>query len=396
MDIKQRIKDLSEKYFEEVKKTRRHLHQNPELSFEEFKTSEYITQILDELKIDYKKGIVKTGIIAKVEGENPGKRVIALRADMDALPIQEQNNVTYKSQVDGVMHACGHDVHSSSLIGSLKILNELKEHFEGTILFIFQPGEERAPGGAKRMLAEGALDDPKPGLIIGQHVMPAMNTGTVGFKEGKYMASSDEIYISLKGKGGHAAMPDQVTDTVLIASQIIVSLQQIVSRNADPTIPTVLSFGKVIANGATNVIPYEVNIEGTFRTMDESWRGKAHLRIREIATGIAESMGAECHVKILNGFPLLKNESEVTRKAAQFAKDFLGEENVLDLDIRMTAEDFAFYSQKFPTTFYRLGIKNKNTNAVRALHTSNFDIEEEALKTGMATMAWLAYSFLDE
>lgn len=396
MDIKQAIKNLAENYFEEVRLIRRHIHQNPELSYEEYKTSEYISALLDEFGISYKNGIVKTGIIAKVEGKNPGKKIIALRADMDALPVQEQNNISYKSQVDNVMHACGHDVHSSSLLGTIKILDKIRDHFEGTVLFIFQPGEERVPGGAKLMIAEGALDDPKPELIIGQHVMPYMDVGTVGFKEGIYMASSDEIYITVKGKGGHAAMPDQINDTVLIASQIIVSLQQIVSRNTDPTIPTVLSFGKIIANGATNVIPDEVYIEGTFRTMNEVWRGKAHIRIKEIAIGIAESMGAECQVKILNGFPLLRNNIEITKKSVQFAKEFLDDENVIELDIRMTSEDFAYYSLHFPTTFYRLGVKNKNTTAVRALHTSKFDIEEEALKTGMATMAWLAYSFLNE
>ncbi|NOZ45354.1 MAG: amidohydrolase [Chlorobi bacterium] len=396
MDIKQTIKQLSEDYFKEIRSIRRHLHQFPELSFEEYKTSEFIQNKLDELDIKYEKGFVKTGIVARIEGKNPAKKVVALRADMDALPIAEQNNVSYKSKIKNVMHACGHDIHSASLLGTIKILNEIKDSFEGTVLFIFQPGEERVPGGAKLMLAEGALNNPKPGLIIGQHVMPTMNAGTIGFKKGKYMASSDEIYITISGKGGHGAMPEQNTDTVLIASHIIVSLQQIVSRNANPTIPTVLSFGKVIANGATNVMPDVVKIEGTFRTMDETWRRKAHLQIEEIAKSIAKGMGAECDIKILNGFPLLVNNEDITEKSYRFAEELLGSENVIDMDIRMTAEDFAYYSQCFPATFYRLGVKNKNTNFVKALHSSNFDIDEEALKTGMATMAWLAYSFLNE
>jgi len=396
MDIQNSIKELSEKYFEEIRKIRRHLHQNPELSFEEFETSAYIIKQLKEWGISYSDGFIKTGIVAKIEGNNPSKKVVALRADMDALPIQELNNVAYKSLNNNVMHACGHDVHSSSLLGTLKILNELKEYFEGTVLFIFQPGEERVPGGAKLMIAEGALSNPKPDLVIGQHVMPNMDVGTVGFKEGNYMASSDEIYITISGKGGHAAMPHQITDTVLVASHIIVALQQVVSRHAISTTPTVLSFGKVNAPGATNVIPSEVEIEGTFRTMDESWRGKAHMLIKQIAENIATGMGAECFVKIKNGFPMLKNDVETTRKASNYARQLLGNKNVIDMDIRMTAEDFAVYSQHFPATFYRLGVKNKDVNQVRDLHTPTFDIVEEALITGMQTMAWLAFSFLME
>lgn len=392
--MKERIHALADQYYEDILHIRRHIHANPELSFEEFKTSAFIKEELNKLKISYSEGFVKTGIVGKIICKNPDKKTIALRADMDALPIIEQNEVDYKSQNTGVMHACGHDVHTACLLGTAKILNEIKDELEGTILLVFQPAEEKLPGGAKLMLEEGALNNPKPEIIIGQHVMPGLQSGKVGFKPGMYMASTDEIYLTIKGIGGHAAMPHQLTDNVLITSHIIVALQQIVSRNAFAATPSVLSFGKVDAPGATNVIPAEVKVEGTFRTMDEKWRKEAHQKIQKIASKVAESMGAQCEVEIRNGYPSLINHEETTIKAQKLANEFLGIENVENLDLRMTAEDFAYFSQVMPSTFYRLGVTDKAGKLASPLHSPTFDIDEESLLTGMGTMAYIAAGFL--
>ena len=393
---KDQIQKLSADFFAEIRDIRRHIHQHPELSFHEFETSSFLREKLSGYNIPFRDGYVKTGIVGRIEGHNPRKKVIALRADMDALPIQEQNDIDYNSQKEGVMHACGHDVHTASLLGTAKILNTLKDQFEGTVLLLFQPAEEKLPGGAKLMLEEGALADPKPDIVIGQHVMPGMETGKVGFRPGMYMASTDELYLTIKGKGGHAAMPDQITDTVLIASHIIVALQQISSRQAQASVPTVLSFGKVIANGATNIIPPEVRIEGTFRTMDEKWRKEAHHKIRKIAGSIAEGMGGSCEVHIEHGYPFLVNDESITARAIQYAGDYLGKQQVEQLELRMTAEDFAYYSQAFPATFYRLGVTDKKRILDSPLHSPTFNIDEDAIKTGMGTMAWIAISFLNE
>ncbi len=394
MDLKTKIEKLAHQYFPEVVDIRRHIHQHPELSFEEYKTSEFVCGKLEEYGISYKKGFVKTGIVGTIKGKNPDKKIVALRADMDALPVDEQNEVSYKSVNSGVMHACGHDVHTSSLLGTARILNELRDEWEGTVLLIFQPGEEKLPGGAKLMMEEGALDNPRPDLIIGQHVMPLLEAGKVGFRPGMYMASTDEIYMTVKGSGGHAAMPHQLVDPVLIASHIIVALQQIVSRHANTLVPSVLSFGRVEAKGATNVIPNEVKIEGTFRTLNESWRINAHKKIVKMAQSIAEGMGGSCDVNIKGGYPFLVNDEETTNRSIEFARDILGDSNVVNLDIRMTAEDFAYFSQKYPSTFYRLGVMDKKGTKNSSLHTSTFDVDESALETGMKTMAWLAVSLL--
>lgn len=394
MDLKKKVNELAVGFYTDALAIRRHLHKNPELSFQEFKTSEYIKERLNELGIPFTDGYVKTGIVGKIEGMNPTKKVIALRADMDALPIVEANDVDYKSVNNGVMHACGHDVHTASLLGSAQILCELKSEFEGTILLVFQPAEEKLPGGAKLMLEAGALNNPKPDLIIGQHVMPGLEVGKVGFRSGMYMASADEIYLTVKGKGGHAAMPHQLVDTVLVTSHIIVALQQIVSRNAYAATPSVLSFGMVDARGATNIIPQEVKVAGTFRTMNEEWRKEAHEKIRLMATKVAESMGAECEVDIQVGYPCVINHDEVTRQSIGYAEEIIGKKNVIPLDLRMTAEDFAYYSQEFPATFYRLGIMDTEGRNTAPLHSPNFDIDEKAIETGMETMAYLALQFL--
>jgi len=390
MELVSEIKKLSEQYFDRILEIRRHLHAHPELSFKEFETSKYICSILDEEGIAYRNGIVETGILAEIKGINPEKRTIALRADMDALPIVEANEVSYRSKNEGVMHACGHDVHSSSLLGAGMILNTLKDHWEGTVQMIFQPGEERIPGGASLMLKDGIFDQKRPEHIVGQHVYPELESGMVGFKGGKYMASTDEIYLKVIGKGGHGALPHRNIDPVLIASHIVVGLQQLVSRKARPDIPTVLSFGKILGNGATNVIPDFVNLEGTFRTVDEKWRDIAHQEIKEMATCMAESMGGKCDVKILKGYPCLINDEALTRKKIEAAKAYLGQEKVVDLNIRMTAEDFAYFAQEVPGCFYRLGTGNEKKGIIAPVHNAHFDIDESALITGMGLMAWMA------
>ncbi len=394
MDLKETVKQLTKKYYSDIIAIRRHMHENPELSFQEFNTSKYICSKLDEYGISYKAGYVKTGIVGIIKGKNPDRKVIALRADMDALPIEESDGNQVKSCNKGVMHACGHDAHSASLLGTARILNELKEQWEGTVLLIFQPGEESFPGGAKLMMEEGALDNPKPEIIIGQHVLPDMATGDVGFKEGMYMASGDEVYLTIKGKGGHAAMPHTLTDTVLVASHIIVALQQVVSRIVPANIPTVLSFGKVIANGATNIIPEKVEIAGTLRTMNEEWRGKLKVQIHKIATEMAASMGATCEVKINDGYPVVTNEAKVTAKAFGAAQKYLGQEHVHNMDIRMTAEDFGYYTQAYPCTFYRFGVKQDNNVHTGGLHTPGFNLNESSLETSVGLMAYIALDLL--
>jgi len=388
MDIL-KVKELAAKYANKVVEYRHHLHRHPELSFHEYRTSAYISKFLLENGITFKSGIAGNGILAIIEGVKPGNTV-ALRADIDALPITEQNDCAYKSQNLGVMHACGHDVHTSSLMGTALILNELKNEFSGKILLIFQPAEEKLPGGAKQMLKEGIFNEHKPDVILAQHVNSSMQAGTVGFKSGMYMASTDEIYLTVKGKGGHAAMPHQITDTVLIASNIIVALQQIVSRKTFAAIPTVLSFGKFIADGATNIIPDEVKIEGTFRTMNENWRKEALAQIKFMSQNIAITMGAKCDVKIINGYPSLINDDKITQRVKFLSEQYLGKENVIDIDIRMTAEDFSYFAQIYPATMYRLGTAGTIENTKSLPHSSHFDIDESVMQMSHGLMAWIA------
>jgi amidohydrolase len=370
---------------------RRHIHSNPELSFQEFETVAFVKEQLLEMGILEIKPLANTGLVAIIEGKNPSKKVIALRADMDALPIVEANDVPYKSKNIGVMHACGHDVHTTCLLGAAYILNQNKDLFEGTIKLIFQPGEEKLPGGASVMIAEGVLQNPSVNAVLGQHVMPLIPVGKVGFRSGLYMASTDEIYVKVIGKGGHGAMPHLCIDPVAISAQLITALQQLVSRQANPIIPSVLSFGKVIANGATNVIPNEVYMEGTFRTLDEYWRARAHDLMLQTAHGIVESYGAKVEFEIRKGYPFLKNDPEVTARTKAAATQYLGAENIVDLDIWMAAEDFAYYSQVAPACFYRLGTRNEERGIVSGVHTPTFDIDENALEIGSGLMAFLAY-----
>ncbi|MEI5983316.1 MULTISPECIES: M20 metallopeptidase family protein [Sphingobacterium] len=391
--IKSRIQELAQSYFQDTVNNRRFLHQNPELSFEEYQTSAFVKRVLDDLQIPYE-SMANTGVVALIKGDLPSDKVLALRADMDALPITEVEGRSYGSQNIGVMHACGHDVHTSSLLGVAKILSSLRGDFGGTVKLIFQPGEERLPGGASLMIKEGVLQNPSPQGIVGQHVMPFIEAGKVGFRSGKYMASCDELFMTVRGKGGHGAQPHQNIDPIAITAQIITAMQQIVSRNADPRTPSVLSWGKIVGNGATNVIPDEVYLEGTFRTFDEAWRADAHEKMLKMAVGIAESMGASCDFEVRKGYPFLINEPVITEKARSYAVEYLGADNVLELDLWPAAEDFAYYSQETNACFYRLGTGNVEKGINSAVHTPTFDIDEEALKTSIGLMSYIAVSYL--
>jgi amidohydrolase len=389
----EKIKSLSNSLAEETIGNRHHLHMHPELSFQETATQAFVEKQLNSWGISTSR-LANTGIVAIIKGKNPTKKVVALRADMDALPIIETNDVPYKSQNYGVMHACGHDVHTSSLLGTAHILQSIKEEFEGTVKLIFQPAEEKAPGGASIMIKEGVLENPKPVSIFGQHVATNVPVGKIGFREGMYMASTDELYIKVIGKGGHGAMPDAGIDPIVIASHIIVAMQQIISRNKNPKFPSVLTFGKIEGLGATNVIPDEVNIAGTFRAMDETWRAEGLEKMKKLAEGIADAMGGQAIFEVLKGYPFLQNNPELTRKAKVAAIAYMGEENVVDLDLWMAGEDFAFYTHHVDACFYRLGIRNEDKGITSGVHTPTFDIDEDALAIGPGLMAWLAVNEL--
>ena len=394
MDVKKHIQDRAASILPALVDIRRHIHQNPELSFQEHETAALVEKELHALGLKTQR-LANTGVVAIIEGKNPSKKVVGLRADMDALPIVEVNDGrVYRSQKEGVMHACGHDVHTTSLLGAARILTELKDEFEGSIKLVFQPGEERLPGGASLMIAEGVLQNPKVDVMIGQHVMPGIETGKTGFRPGLYMASTDEIYVKVTGKGGHGAMPHFNIDPVLISAHLIVALQQIVSRAANPAIPSVLSFGKVIAQGATNVIPNEVIIEGTFRTLDENWRAEAHQKMLTLAKGLVEGMGGTVDFDIKRGYPFLKNNEDLTERLQSEAKSFLGEQNVEPLGIWMAAEDFSYFTQEVPSCFYRLGTRNEAKKTCFSVHHPSFDVDEDALEQGCGLLAFLAISEL--
>lgn len=396
-----KIKSLANQYFSKVTEIRRHLHQNPELSFKEYETSKYIQDQLTLSEIKFKTGYVETGIVAIIEGKNPHKKTILLRADMDALPIDEKNNVDYKSKKQGIMHACGHDAHSAIALGSAFILNDLKNDFEGTVKIMFQPGEELLPGGANLMIEAGVLDNPKVDKALALHVFPSMEVGKVGFKSGMYMASSDELYISVIGKGGHAAMPNECINPLIIASEIILEINKLFMQpnslkgTLGENIPTVVVFGKIDGKGATNVIPSVVEIAGTIRTMDESWRDSIHQQIKSLVKNVSLSFGTESIVRIEKGYPFLVNDMTFTHNCFEAAINYLGENQVEVLPLRMTAEDFAFISQKVPSCFFRLGTGNKSKRIISGVHTSNFDIDEKSLEIGIGLMAWLALNELN-
>ncbi|HWC53341.1 MAG TPA: M20 family metallopeptidase [Chitinophagaceae bacterium] len=385
------IKALAKKFAPEFINIRHYLHAHPELSYQEFETSKFVQDKLREFGIPFEIKAT-TGVVGLIKGKNPDKRIIALRADMDALPIKEANDVPYRSTKDGVMHACGHDVHTACLLGAAKILNSLKNEWEGTIKLIFQPGEEKNPGGASLMIKDRVLENPKPQAIFGLHVNPQLETGKLSFRPGKSMASADELYFTIKGKGGHAATAHLTTDTILIAAQLIVALQQVISRNKPPLVPSVLSITSIQGGYTTNVIPNEVKLMGTFRSLDEEWRWKAHELIKKMAVELVHSMGGEIDVHIDVGYPSVQNDEKLYEIAKKKAGEFMGAENVEETEIRLGAEDFGYYSQLIPGCFYRLGTGNKEKGITSSVHTPTFNIDENAIEIGMGMMAWLGSS----
>ena len=386
--IKERIRQLAKDHAAEFIEIRHHLHAHPELSYEEYDTSAFVQQKLQSWGIPFVV-MAKTGVVGLLKGKNPDKRVVALRADMDALPITEENDIDYKSTKPGVMHACGHDVHTTCLLGAARILHSLKDEWEGTVKLIFQPGEEKNPGGASLMIADGVLEDPKPGKIIALHVHPGLEVGRLSFRNGMVMASADELYITIKSKGGHAAAPQFTADTILIASQLVVSLQQIISRNNSPVNPSVLSITSFQGGHTTNVIPSEVKLMGTFRAMDEEWRFKAHELIRKQTTELVRALGAEASIHIDVGYPFVLNDEALGNAARQKAEEYMGAGNVEETELRMGAEDFAYYSHQVPACFFRLGAGNKAKGITSGVHTPTFNIDENAIEIGMGMMAWL-------
>ena len=386
--LKEKIQQLAKQYADEFIAVRHHIHANPELSYKEFETSKFVQQKLQGWNIPFTV-MATTGVVGLIKGKNPDKKIIALRADMDALPITEANDVDYKSKNPGVMHACGHDVHTTCLLGAAKILNELKDAWEGTVKLIFQPGEEKNPGGASYMIRDGVLENPEPAEIYALHVHPGMEVGQLSFRGGMIMASADEIYITIKAKGGHAASPHLTADTILIASHLIVSLQQIVSRNNNPFNPSVLSITAFNGGNTTNVIPSEVKLMGTFRAMNEEWRFKAHDLITKQTIELVKTMGAEAEIKIDVGYPFVLNDEKLHPIAKAKAAEYMGTANVTETELRMGAEDFAYYSHQIPACFFRLGAGNKAKGITSGVHTPIFNIDERAIEVGMGVMAWM-------
>lgn len=396
MNTNEKTKELARHFFPEVLEFRRHFHRYPELSGKEKETAIYIAQVLDKIGIPYKKDIAGHGIVALLKGELPGNRTIALRADMDALPIEEVSDKDYRSQHSGVMHACGHDAHIASVLGALLILNSFKASFGGTVKAIFQPSEEDYDGGAPFMIQEGVLHDPEVDLIIAQHVTPGIESGMIGIKEGPFMASTDEIFINIKGKGGHAALVDEFINPVIIGMEILKNLNTFISKNQPEKIPTVLTFGRFIADGLTNRVPEEAQMAGTLRTFNEEWRNQALQNIEAIASETAQKHGGICEINIRHGYPVLVNDPATTQRIKQYAATFLGEKNVVDIPYRMTAEDFAYFLQEKPGVLYRLGSSNKEKGIIQSLHSNNFDIDESSLITGMGLLSWIAINELSK
>jgi hippurate hydrolase len=389
--MREKIKQLAKQYAPEFIEIRHHLHAHPELSYQEFETSKFVQGKLKEFGIPFEIKAT-TGVVGIIKGKNPDQRIIALRGDMDALPITEKNEISYRSKNEGVMHACGHDVHTTCLLGASKILNELRNDWEGTIKLIFQPGEEKNPGGASYLIKEGVLESPKPQGIFALHVHPGLEVGNFSFRKGKCMASSDEIYITIKAKGGHAAAPHLTSDTILAASDLVIKLQQIVSRNNNPINPTVLTITSIQGGHTTNVIPSEVKMMGTFRATDEEWRFKAHDLIRKQVKALEESTGVQAELRIDVGYPMVNNDAKLTDAAWQLATEFSGKENVSETELRLGSEDFGFYTQLIPGCFFRLGAGNKSKGITANVHTPVFNIDENAIEQGMGMMAWLGSS----
>ena len=395
-DIKNQIKKITKSIIRDVIDIRRWIHQHPELSFQEEQTSKYICKILKENHIDFINNIGGYGVVALIKCSDPEHRVVGLRADMDALPIQEKNNIDYKSIYDGVMHACGHDVHTAIMLGTAIVLNKIKHQIKGTVKIIFQPAEEKLPGGASIMINDGVLENPKIDQMLALHVYPEFEVGTVGFRGGKYMAACDELYLTVKGQGGHAALPDKVVNPITIAAHLIVRIKDLVQSMANDN-QYVLEFGDFHAYGASNVIPSEALIQGTLRTLDEDFRNDIHQLLQRELTKIARKHSGSCTVDIKKGYPVLYNDPLLTQQCKRLSMQFLNPKYVKDLDVRMSSEDFSYFSQECPSCFFRLGVANTEKKIHHLVHTPYFNIDEKSLEIGVGLMSYLTFfNLLDQ
>lgn len=401
--MNQRVKEELDALRPQLVAWRRHLHRHPELSFQEHATAAYVAALLKTEGLEVRENVAKlhadapgTGVIAIVRGEaEPSNRCIALRADTDALPIQEVGKSDYCSTNPGVMHACGHDAHTSMVLAAGIALHRARTAWSGNVMLVFQPGEEKEPGGASLLIKEGALARPAPSAIIGQHVTPELPAGKLGFRGGPFMAAADELYLTVKGKGGHAAARDRLVDPILIAAALLPKLYEAARAAAPSGEPMVLSFGKVIANGATNIVPETLTIDGTLRTFNEDLRNHLHALLPRISREVAQAMGGDVEFRVVKGSPVVKNDPELTARLRAVAVELVGVDNVVDMDIRMGAEDFAYYTHVMPGCFFRLGTGDPAKDGTQSgLHTAAFDIDEQAMVTGAAMMAWGALSEL--
>jgi amidohydrolase len=397
-EIKETILARADELHTEVISLRRHFHKYPELSYKETQTSAFIRKWMIDNNITFRENIAGTGLIGEIKGTGNGNRIVAVRAEMDALPVTERNDAEYASVNPGKMHACGHDAHMAIVMGTGLLLQSISDRFGGTVLLIFQPGEEKSPGGAKLMIESGALDNPRPDIIMASHNLPELESGKTGYCSGSYLASCDEIYITVSGRGGHAALPGLTTDQIYIASKLVVRLREkMADRIAETGIPTVLGIGKISGEGATNVIPEKVEIAGTFRTFDEKWRSEGLELVKKIASDTSEEFGVSIDVRIEEGYPVLINDERLTNEAVRLSGELLGSENVRMFDKRMSSDDFSFYASLAPTLYYRTGMaKRKTDGEIRKLHTPDFDIDEDGMRTGVANMSWLLFNFLSE
>ena len=387
----QRIQALAKQIAPQVIEWRRHLHAHPELSYQEFETSAFVQEKLKQLDIPYQV-MSTTGVVGLIRGKDADSRIVALRADMDALPITEETTLPYKSMNEGVMHACGHDVHTACLLGAAQILQTTRNDWSGTVKLIFQPGEEKNPGGASLLIRDGVLENPKPEAIVALHVNTLLEAGKASFRAGKVMASADELYFTIKGKGGHAASPHLTVDPILISAHLITALQQLISRHNQPFNPTVLSITSIQGGTTTNVIPEQVKLMGTFRAMDENWRKEAHEKIRRLSVDLVRSMGGELDLHIDVGYPCVHNDEKVNEACRQLSVDYIGNDQVSETELRMGAEDFGYYAQQIPACFFRLGTRNESKGIIHGVHTPRFDVDESALEIGVGLMAWLGTS----
>ena len=392
LELKELLSTKVSAIYEKIKSYREHLHQNPELSYKEFNTMEYVAAKLKDIGIPYEKGVAGTGIIGIIRSSkhSENQACIGLRADLDALPIQEQNTASYKSKVEGVMHACGHDVHTSILLGAAEILFELREDLEHPVKLIFQPGEEKNPGGASLLIEAGVLENPKVKEMYALHVFPELEVGKLALRPGLNMASCDELHLEIIGVGGHGAMPEKCINPILIGSEFIIEAQNIIHKSCPKEVPCVISFGHFDALGATNVIPERAEIKGTFRTMNEEWREKAAILLMDLANNLENKYKGNVNLIVSKGYPFLKNDDELTEKLKTKFESFFGPEKIEGLALRMTSEDFSFYSQTIPVCFFRLGVGNKEKGIIYSVHHPKFDVDSACLKTGMLAMIQVA------